>query len=134
FPRTWNGVIDEVQAFNRALSATEIRAIFAAYSAGECKGSGADLTVSKTHTANFSQGQTGAGYTITVTNVGQGPTLGTVTATDTLPTALTATAISGTGWNCTLATLSCTRTDALLPTASYPAINVTVNVAPNAAA
>ena len=37
FPRTWNGVIDEVQAFNRTLSQAEIQAIFAVGSAGECK-------------------------------------------------------------------------------------------------
>ena len=32
--RTWNGVIDEVQAFNRALSQSELQAIFNAGSAG----------------------------------------------------------------------------------------------------
>ena len=38
FPRTWNGVIDEVQAFNRALSASELLSIFNAATGGECKG------------------------------------------------------------------------------------------------
>jgi uncharacterized protein (TIGR03437 family) len=37
YPRTWNGVIDEVQAFSRALSQSEIQSIFNAASAGECK-------------------------------------------------------------------------------------------------
>ena len=37
YPRTWNGVIDEVQAFNRALLQSEIQSIFNAASAGECK-------------------------------------------------------------------------------------------------
>jgi hypothetical protein len=37
FARTLNGVIDEVQAFNRALSPTEIQAIYNAGTAGECK-------------------------------------------------------------------------------------------------
>jgi hypothetical protein len=54
---------------------------------------------------------------------------GVVTVTDTLPGSLTATAINGTGWSCTLGTLTCTRADAL---ASYPPIVVTVNVANNA--
>jgi hypothetical protein len=54
--------------------------------------------------------------------------------TDTLPTGLTASAISGTGWSCTLSTLTCTRSDALSATATYPPITVTVNVAANAAA
>jgi uncharacterized protein (TIGR03437 family) len=38
FPRTWNGVIDEIQAFNRALSSSELLSIFNAASGGECKG------------------------------------------------------------------------------------------------
>ena len=36
-PRTWNGVIDEIQTFDRALAQSEIQAIFNAGSAGECK-------------------------------------------------------------------------------------------------
>jgi hypothetical protein len=61
-------------------------------------------------------------------------TSGTVTVTDTLPAGLTATGISGTGWSCTLGSLSCTRSDALGPGSSYPAITLTVNVGNNAAA
>ncbi|HSP17685.1 MAG TPA: hypothetical protein VLV78_23270 [Thermoanaerobaculia bacterium] len=57
-----------------------------------------------------------------------------VTVADTLPAGLTATATSGTGWTCTLATLTCTRNDALAGAASYPAITVTVDVANNAPA
>jgi uncharacterized repeat protein (TIGR01451 family) len=91
-----------------------------------------DLAIAKSHTGNFSVGQTGATYTITVSNVGHGPTSGTVTVVDNLPAGLTATAISGTGWTCTLGTLTCTRADALAATNSYPAINLTVNVAANA--
>jgi fimbrial isopeptide formation D2 family protein/uncharacterized repeat protein (TIGR01451 family) len=92
----------------------------------------ADLTIAKTHTGNFSQGQTGATYSIAVTNSGNGPTSGTVTVTDTLPTGLTATAISGTGWGCVLGTLTCTRSDVLAAGASYPVITLTVTVANNA--
>jgi uncharacterized protein (TIGR03437 family) len=40
YPRTLNGVIDEVQAFDRALSQSELQAIYNAGSAGECKGKG----------------------------------------------------------------------------------------------
>jgi len=36
-PRTWNGVIDEVQAFNRALTLSEIQGIYAAGSLGQCR-------------------------------------------------------------------------------------------------
>ncbi len=90
------------------------------------------LTITKSHTANFYQSQTGATYTVTVSDTGVSTASGTVTVTDTLPTGLTATAISGTGWACTLATLTCTRSDALAAGSSYPAITVTVNVAGNA--
>jgi Ca2+-binding RTX toxin-like protein len=93
-----------------------------------------DLTISKSHTGNFTQGQTGAQYTITVSNTGSAPTGGTVTVVDTLPAGLTATAISGTGWSCTLGTLTCTRSDALAASTSYPDITLTVNVASNAPA
>ena len=93
-----------------------------------------DLTITKSHSGNFTQGQVGATYSITATNSGSAPTSGTVTVTDTLPAGLTATAISGTGWTCVLGTLTCTRSDALAAGSSYPAITLTVNVANNAAA
>ena len=93
-----------------------------------------DLTIAKNHSGSFSQGQTGATYSITATNVGSGPSISTVTVTDALPTGLTATGLTGTGWSCTLATLSCVRSDALASGASYPTITLTVNVASNAAA
>src|SRR5256886_1075730 len=91
-----------------------------------------DLAMTKTHTGNFTQGQIGATYTLTVSNGGAGPTSGTVTVTDTLPSGLTATGLAGSGWTCTLATLTCTRSDVLAAGASYPPITLTVNVAANA--
>lgn len=91
-----------------------------------------DLTIAKSHSGNFYEGQIGATYTITVSNVGAGPTAGAVTVTDTIPSSLTATAITGTGWSCTIATASCVRTDPLAASTSYPKIAVTVNVAANA--
>lgn len=94
----------------------------------------ADLTITKTHTGDFIQGQIGAACTLIVTNVGDSATSAAVTVVDALPTVLTATAISGTGWTCTRGTLTCTRSDILASSASYPAITLTVNVAANAAA
>lgn len=91
-----------------------------------------DLTITKTHTGNFVAGQTGATFTITVTNSGTGPTSGVVTVADTLPAGLTATGFSGTGWACTLTPLQCTRNDALAASSSYPPLTLTVNVASNA--
>jgi uncharacterized repeat protein (TIGR01451 family) len=104
---------------------------------GFAVGPPADLTVSKTHSGTFKQGDTGDTYTITVTNSGTGPTVGMVTISDALPTGLTATAITGTGWTCPTGALTnpitCTRSDALAAGASYPTITLTVNVAANAA-
>lgn len=91
-----------------------------------------DLAIRKTHGGDFAQGQVGATYTILVSNVGQGPTTGVVTVTDTIPAGLTATAISGTGWTCTQPAGPCTRNDSLLNNSIYPGITVTVNVAANA--
>jgi uncharacterized repeat protein (TIGR01451 family) len=94
-----------------------------------------DLTIAKGHTGNFTQGQTGAQYTITVTNSSiTAATSGTVTVVDTLPAGLSATSITGPGWDCTLSTLTCTRSDALAASSSYPAITLVVNVAANAPA
>jgi len=98
------------------------------------------LTITKSHNDPFAQSQQGATYTITVSNTGSGPTSGTVTVTDTLPAGspvpLTAAAISGSpdsNWSCTLATLTCTRSDPLAAGSSYDPITVTVSVAANAA-
>ncbi len=95
-----------------------------------------DLTITKTHVGQFHRGQTGAQYLITVSNVGFGPTVGTVTVVDTLPVIgnphnIVPTALSGTGWSCTLATLTCTRSDALASGSSYPVITMTVDIPQN---
>jgi len=93
---------------------------------------GPDLTISKSHTGNFAQGQTGAIYTITVSNGGSASTSGTVTVADTVPSGLTATSIAGTGWTCTQPAGPCTRSNALAVGSSYPTLTLTVNVAGNA--
>jgi uncharacterized repeat protein (TIGR01451 family) len=89
------------------------------------------LSVSEVHSGNFTQGQTGAAYTVTVSNAATaGPTSGTVTLSEALPTGLTLVSMSGAGWSCNGAT--CTRSDVLSAGARYPAITVTVNVAADA--
>jgi hypothetical protein len=94
---------------------------------------GVDLTITKTHApAVFTQGDSGDTFTITVGNSGNASSSGTVTVTDLLPASLTATAMSGPGWACNVGTVTCTRSDALVPGSSYPAITLTVNVAANA--
>jgi uncharacterized repeat protein (TIGR01451 family)/fimbrial isopeptide formation D2 family protein len=97
-----------------------------------------DLSITKTHTGNFTRGLTTDSYTITVTNSGTAATNGTiVTVTDTLPAGLTPTAPTGlvNGWTCNinLQVVTCTRTNALAVGQSYPVINVTVTVSQTAA-
>jgi hypothetical protein len=86
------------------------------------------LGISSTHTGNFTQGQTNATYTITVTNgVSTGATSGPVTVTENLPPGLVLVSMIGTGWNCNGNT--CMRSDVLAAGTNYPAIVVTVKVA-----
>jgi hypothetical protein len=93
------------------------------------------LTITASHTGNFTQAQTGATYTLVVSNTGTGATNGTtVVVAETVPGGLIPTAISGTNWNCTQPAGPCTRTDALAAGTSYRAITMTVSVAPNAPA
>ena len=100
-----------------------------------------DLTIAKTHqggaAGQFSQGQTGATYTILVGNSGQIASTGTVTVTDNIPSGLTLVSMAGAGWTCGKPVNPanvCTRTDPVAPSATYPAITVTANVASNAPA
>ncbi len=90
---------------------------------------GIDLTIAKTHSQSIAvPGQT-VTYTVTVENVGNSPSSGPVTVTETPPTDLTITALSGDGWTCIVATRTCIRADALAPETSYPDITVTASVA-----
>jgi len=89
------------------------------------------LAITKSHTGDFTQGQTGAQYSVVVSNDGPGSTGGSVTVTDNPPTGLTVTGMSGNNWSCS--TSSCTRSDALAQGNSYDTITVTVNVSSNAA-
>jgi uncharacterized repeat protein (TIGR01451 family) len=89
------------------------------------------LAITKTHSGNFTSGQRGATYTITVSNQsGAVSTSGTITVTDILPSGLTLVSMLGSGWTCSSNT--CSRSDVLVGDASYPPITVTVNVAANA--
>ena len=94
-----------------------------------------DLTIAKSHSGNFRQGDTGKTFTITVSNTnapGIVATAGTVTVSDPMPPGLSASTIAGTGWQCGTTPVQCSRSDALVPGASYPPITVTVDVAADA--
>jgi uncharacterized repeat protein (TIGR01451 family) len=90
--------------------------------------------VAKSHTGNFTQGQSGAAYTITVTNSGGSATVGTVTVTDTLPASLTYVSGTGTGWSCSASgqVVTCTNNNVVAGSTSFPAITLTVNVSATA--
>ncbi len=88
------------------------------------------LTVAVTHAGDLTQGQTGATYSVAVTNGPAAASNGTVTVTDLVPLGMTLVSMAGTGWNCS--GNSCTRTDSLGSGSSYPPIIVTVNVAAGA--
>ena len=90
------------------------------------------LGIAKTHSGNFHRGQTGATYSVTVSNTGNAPTSGTVTVTENPPGGFTNVVLSGTGWTCPTPGNTCTRSDALAPGGSYPVITVTLDVAPDA--
>ncbi|MBD0693078.1 DUF11 domain-containing protein [Streptomyces sp. CBMA123] len=87
------------------------------------------LTIAKSHSDPFIQGEDGV-YTITVGNLATAsPTNGTtVTVHDRLPEGLRADRISGAGWTCIPATLTCTRSDILPAGHSYPPITLNVDV------
>ncbi len=89
-----------------------------------------DLTVGKTHSPALQPGLPST-YTITVGNVGEGPTSGAVTVTDTIEAGLSLNGTpTGIGWTCTTAgaTVTCTRPDPLAAGGDYPAISIPVLV------
>ncbi|HLG95335.1 MAG TPA: LamG-like jellyroll fold domain-containing protein [Bryobacteraceae bacterium] len=95
-------------------------------------GASPDLAITSSHNGSFTQGDLARQYTLAVSNVGSAPTSGSVTVSDTLPSGLTAASIAGVGWTCTQPGGPCTRSDSVLPGASFPAITLAVNVAGNA--
>jgi uncharacterized protein (TIGR03437 family) len=86
------------------------------------------LSVRKSHDSDFAPSQSGAGYSLVVSNASNaGWASGNLTTTDLLPAALGLQSMAGSGWSC-LAN-RCSRSDALAPGSSYPPISVSVNVA-----
>jgi hypothetical protein len=99
----------------------------------------ADLTLTKSHVGDFRQGDAAKTYSIVVSNAGTGPTSGTVTVSDTLPTGLTPTAANNgvfNGWNVGFVgqTITATRSNVLAAGNNYPALTITVDVAADAQA
>ena|GEM_PF-6135213 len=89
----------------------------------------ADLTLTKTHTGNFTAGTNGV-YTLTVKNVGTASSSGTITVTDTLPASLSFVSGTGTGWSCAASgqMVTCTNPAALgVNTSSTITLTVSVS-------
>jgi uncharacterized repeat protein (TIGR01451 family) len=92
------------------------------------------LSIAVAQTGNFTSGESGAQYSVTVSNnAAAGLTSGGVTVTESLPAGLTLVSMSGAGWTCPAVGTTCTRSDSLGASSSYPVITVKVNVGQNAA-
>jgi regulation of enolase protein 1 (concanavalin A-like superfamily) len=94
-----------------------------------------DLTLTKSHTGNFTQGGVGS-YTLTVNNVGSAASSGTITVVDTLPTSLTPSGTAGSGWTCSInaQTVSCTSSSVIAAANSSTPITLSVLVSNSAPA
>ena len=95
-----------------------------------------DLTVTNRHSGNFLQGDAADFYTITVSNIGLGATVGIVTVTDTLPAGLAPTAADRgiiNGWTVSIRgqTITASRSDVLASGASYAPLILKVSVSIN---
>ncbi|HEY9880144.1 MAG TPA: hypothetical protein V6D29_16935, partial [Leptolyngbyaceae cyanobacterium] len=91
----------------------------------------ADLSLSKSHTGNFSTGNNT--YTLAVTNNGPNIARGPITVVDTLPTGFSYVSASGTNWTCSASgqLVTCTSSNDM-PVGSST-LNLTVNVSSSAA-
>jgi len=85
------------------------------------------LAASVTALGNFTAGEQGAAYSITISNTGTASTSGLVTVAG-LPTGFTATGFGGPKWTCTLATMTCTNGNSLAAGQSFATITVTGTV------
>jgi uncharacterized repeat protein (TIGR01451 family) len=84
----FDGLIDEVEIFNRALSTSEIQTIYNAGSAGKCKPNSADLAIAKSFPSPTVI--TGSTLTSTIVVTNNGPAAATnVTVMDNLPASTT---------------------------------------------
>jgi Bacterial Ig-like domain (group 3)/Dockerin type I domain len=98
------------------------------------------VTVVKSHTATFTQGEQGASFTVNITNNGNGPTgdptggRSPMTVTDTLNSAFSYAGFSGTGWSCSATgqTVTCANDSAVAQGNSYAPLTINVNVSPSA--
>jgi uncharacterized repeat protein (TIGR01451 family) len=95
-----------------------------------------DLAIEKRRTSGAITGGQPVDYEIEVRNVGDAATVGQVTVSDTVPQGLTVNSVSGSGWTCTVTpplpsrSFTCTRSNALAPSNSYPVISLRADTDP----
>ncbi|GEM_PF-2267567 len=135
----FQGLIDEVEFFNRTLDFQEVRNIHKADSAGKCKTNPeVDLSISKRVSDTTAPNQ--KVFLLSVANLGPGTiSSGTITVTDVLPAGFTVLppAPGGGSWTCVVAganppaTLTCTWLASAQPVGlgALPPISVTVSAA-----
>lgn len=95
-----------------------------------------NVSLSVDYADSYVQGQSGT-FSVTATNDASAEdTAGAISVQSTLPSGLTPTSASGTGWQCGVAgqVVTCTREDVLAPGATTPAIEVAFDVAGDAPA
>lgn len=97
-----------------------------------------DLAITKVHTGTLMRGED-VTYTLSVRNLGSGPTTGAVTVTDNLPSGLEAVSWGGAGWlGCSAVpvagptALTCTLAAPLGPGATAPPLTLVATVAADA--
>jgi uncharacterized repeat protein (TIGR01451 family) len=92
-----------------------------------------DLSITKSHSGDFLQGETDRTYTVTVSNAANaGPTVGPVRVIEELPSGLTLKYMTGNGWGCSGNVCERWQFDSLAPGSSYPPLTVHVDVAADA--
>ena len=93
------------------------------------------FSITKTHVGSFNVGQQNASYNISIANsAAAGPTVGTPTVTDTLPTGLTFVSGIGNFWSCSAVAqvVTCNYSQVIAPGTNAQPLTITVNVANNA--
>ena len=92
-----------------------------------------DLSITKSHTGNFTAGSNGT-FNIAVSNVGNQPTTGTITVSDTLNSAFTFVSGTATGWACGAAgqVVTCTNSGPIAAGGSATTIPLVVGVSASA--
>ncbi|OYU93585.1 MAG: hypothetical protein CFE21_19940 [Bacteroidetes bacterium B1(2017)] len=93
-----------------------------------------DLTISKTTFGSSFQQSGNAIFNLSVTNMGNGPTIGTVTVNDVLPTGLQFVSATGSDWTCSIffSSITCTRTIPIAASETAPHIQIVTNILSNA--